>query len=200
MLAVIERSDVPGIRLCYKKFKKIMKRIALVFLLACWALGASAQEKRLTVEKVKKGEEPEKVMEAIKTDFPGAITKDLSFLPAKLYGEEWNVDLQGDEVNDVKYYQVDIKAENRDYTAVYDAKGDLLSSKQVIHNAKLPPPINEALKKFQGWHIDKSHEIIKYSGKHSSDTYRVKMQKGGQHKNVYLDANGNIINTKFSLI
>jgi len=177
-----------------------MKKVTLVFLLACWVLGTAAQEKKLTIERVKKGEEPKQVMEAIKTDFPGAITKDLSFLPAKLYGDEWNVDLQGEDTEQIKYYQVNIKEENRSYKAVYDANGHLLSSMQVIHDAKLPAPINATLKKFSGWHIDKSHEIIRYSGKHASDTYRVKLQKGAEHKNVYLDANGNIINTRFSLI
>ena len=42
-----------------------MKKLILILMLVYWALGVSAQEKKLTIEKVKKGEEPEQVMDAI---------------------------------------------------------------------------------------------------------------------------------------
>lgn len=79
----------------YKTNKENKKKMILAIWLACVAPGVTAQQKTLTVTKVKKGEEPKVVLDAIKTDFPDFIAKDLSFLPAKLYGEEWNVNFKG---------------------------------------------------------------------------------------------------------
>lgn len=176
-----------------------MKKTILAIWLMCLALGVMAQEKKLTVTKVKKGDEPQAVMDALKQDFPKAITKDLSFLPSKLYGEEWNVQLEGDEINTPNFYQVSIKQGNRDYTAIYDKNGTLLSSKEVIRNSPLPPKVAATVKTFAGWHVDKVHEIIKYKGKTGDNFYRVKLQKGAEHKIVYLDRDGNIIDTRFAL-
>ena len=59
------------------------------------------------------------------------------FLPGKLYGDQWYIDLQSDELNHEDFYQVEIKVKqgNRDYTAVYNKEGKLLSSKEIIHDA-----------------------------------------------------------------
>ena len=116
-----------------------------------------------------------------------------------MYGEEWNVQLEGDQLLRASFYQVEIKDGNRDYTAVYDETGKLLSSKQLIHGVKLPAELTKTLSKFAGWHVDETHELIKYNGKKSSDIYKVKLQKGAEHKIVYLDAMGNIVNTRFTV-
>lgn len=177
-----------------------MKKLILALALMCVTLGVMAQQQKLTITKVKKGEEPKAVMDAIQRDFPKAVSKDLSFLPARLYGEEWNIELEGDQLDEVKYYQISIKDENTDYTAVYNGNGKLLSSKQIIEDEPLPPAVSESIKKFKGWHIDKTFEIIRYNGKKVSDIYRVKIQKGAEHKFIYLDANGNIIDSRIALM
>jgi hypothetical protein len=178
-----------------------MKNLTIAVWLICLALGASAQQKTLAIEKVKKGEEPKAVIDAVNKEFPQSITKDLSFLPAELYGQEWNVNVTGDEFEKSVLYQVQIKHGNTDYTAVYDKDGKLLSSKQLIHRAKLPAEVMATIKKFTGWHIDDTHELIKYNGnKTITDTYKVKLEKGVEHKIVFLDPKGNIINTRFAFI
>jgi hypothetical protein len=180
-----------------------MKKLILALWLGCWALGVAAQVETLKIAKVKKGEEPKAVMDAIKNDFPKFIAKDLSFLPPKLYGEEWNISTEGNADNSsINFYQITLKEEKGDYyTAIYDKNGKLLSSKQEIDNSKLPKEVSETISKFiaTGWHVDRTHDIIKYTGGNKiSDTYKVKLEKGIEHKILFLDLKGNIINTRFA--
>ena len=178
-----------------------MKTLFIMLGLSCLTLVITAQELKIT--KVKKGEEPKTVMNAIDRDFPKSISEDLSFLPSKLYGSEWNVDLQGDLSSEVNFYQVKIKQGNTSYTAVYDREGILMSSMQIIESVNLSHAAKETLKKFNGWHIDKTSEIIQYKKRGEkqtmSDTYRVKLQKDAEHKIVFLDLAGNIVNTRFTI-
>ncbi len=177
-----------------------MKKLTLIIGLLCLTIGVIAQQEQLTVTKVKHGEEPKVVMSAIKNDFPNAVSKNFSFLPAKLYGKEWNVQLEGDALENATYYLVGIKAGKTEYTAVYDKDGKLMSSKQVIENAKLPRPVNETIKKFEGWHIDAATELIKYNGaKTITDIYKIKIQKGAEHRVIFLDPEGHIHEAAFAL-
>lgn len=177
-----------------------MKKLILALCLTSLALSLAAQQ-TVVVKKVQKGDEPKAVVDAIKRDFPEAVTKNLSYLPAKLYGEEWNVALRDEAGSgEYKYFVVNMKQENQDYTAVYDEDGTLLSSKRIIRNVPLPEPVAETLKRFSGWHIDKTHEIIQYKRARTTDTYKVKIQKKGEHKVIFLDAEGNILDTRMGVI
>ncbi len=114
-----------------------MKKSIIALWLLCLAPGVMAQQQeKLTLTKVKKGDEPKAVVDAVNKDFPGALTRELSFLPPKLYGEEWFVDLTSDQLDHADFYQVHVKVkqDNADYTAVYDGNGKLLSSRQLLHN------------------------------------------------------------------
>ncbi len=181
-----------------------MKKLILAIWLGCWALGAAAQVETLKVTKVKKGDEPQVVVDAIKKDFPDFIANNLSFLPAKLYGEEWNISTEGSTVDtDINFYQITLnQGKGNYYTAVYDKDGNLLSSKQEIDNSKLPKEIAETVNKFisAGWHTDRTHDIIKYKNDKFTRTYKVKLEKGIEHKILFIDPAGNIINTRFTLI
>jgi hypothetical protein len=68
-----------------------------------------------------------------------------------------------------------------------------------MHDAVLPSPVRASINKFKGWHVDKVHEILTYRDNKLTDTYRVKLQKGAEHKTVFLDSHGEIINTRFVL-
>lgn len=176
-----------------------MKKSVLIIILLCLAMGAIAQQEQLTITKVKHGEEPKAVMNAIKSDFPNSVSRNFAFLPAKLYGKEWNVQLEGDAMESATYYQALIKSGKTEYTAVYDKDGKLMSSKYVIENAKLPKPVNETIKKFEGWHIDAATELIKYNGaKTITDTYKIKIQKGIEHRVIFLDPEGHIHEAAFA--
>jgi len=170
-----------------------------VMVLTLICIAAGAQEKRISITHVKKGEEPAAVMNALKSDFPGFIVDDLSFLPGKLYGDEWNIQLTGDADMEATYYHVRVKEGDRTFVGVYDRNGKLLSSKQTLDYALLPRAVQDAVRQYADWHVDHAHEYIKYNSRKSTDVYRVKIQKGGQHKFLFIDPTGKIHNTRFTL-
>lgn len=176
-----------------------MKKLIIALWLG-YALGAMAQDQTLTIKPVKEGEEPQAVMNAIKTDFPQSVQKGLGYLPGRLFGSEWNVTREGEQLENMTFFEVKIKQGNTNYTAVYDKDGKLLSSMQIVDPAKMPPQVQATVKKFSGWHVDTSSEQIKYNGKTTTDVYKIKLQKGAEHKIVFVDPAGNIINTRFAII
>jgi hypothetical protein len=176
-----------------------MKTKFLTFWLVCWALGAIAQEEILTITPVKKGDEPKAVMAAIQNDFPGAIAKDFAFLPSKLYGKEWNLQLAGDTDETINFYQVQVNEKDVLYTAVYDKEGKLMSSKETIKTSRVPYAVVTSAKKFTGWKMEDTHEIIKTNGTKATVSYKVRLKKGIEHKNVFFDPQGNIISQHLTL-
>lgn len=175
-----------------------MKKLIIAIWLG-YALGAAAQE-TMTITQVKKGDEPQAVMDAIKTDFPQSVQKELAYLPGKLYGREWNVTRDGEQLDNLTFFQVRIKQGNTNYTAVYDKDGKLLSSMHVVEPAKMPVQVQATVKKYAGWHVDSSSEQIKYNGKTTTDVYKIKLQKGVEHKVIFVDPTGNVVNTRFAII
>lgn len=176
-----------------------MKKLLLIVWLCGSTLALIAQEKVMKITPVKKGEEPQQVMEAIKKDFPEAVSKDLAFLPTKIYGDEWNVEVTGDDVNELNFYEIDLIQGKNHYAAVYNKDGKLLSSKEIIRSESPPSVVNEAIGKFKGWKMDKFHETIRYRNHKTTDTYKIKLHKGAEHKVVFIDPKGEIINTRFVL-
>ncbi len=179
-----------------------MKKLLIIFLLAAIATGAWAQDKKLVATKVKKGDEPKAVVDAIEEDFPSAITDNFAFLPYQLYGEEWNVRTQGMEDTGSRLYQVEVKLKegNKTYTAVYDKDGNLKSSKEVIKSAELPAVITASLKSYEGWRIDKSTELITYKKQELKQVYKVKLQKGAEHKVLFFDGSGRVVNERLAIL
>ena len=176
-----------------------MNKLFLTLLITMLSFAGWSQEQRLQIQKVKKGEEPPAVMDAVRAQFPEAIVDQLSYLPYKLYGEEWNVRVDGTPLEDVSLYKVHIKQDQKEFNGVYDKNGKLLSSQTFVDFAALPADVRASLDKFKDWHVDHAHEYIQYNGKKTSDTYRVKLQKGAEHKILFMDPQGNIRNTRVTL-
>jgi hypothetical protein len=186
-------------RILVQQIKKNMKKIWLTLAAAIIFMAGWSQEQRIQIKKVKKGDEPPAVMDAIRSQFPEAIVDQLSYLPYKLYGEEWNVRVDGTPLDDVSLYRVHIKQGQQEFNGVYDKNGKMLSSQTFVDFAALPVEVRTSLDKFKGWHVDHAHEYIQYNGKKTSDTYRVKLQKGAEHKILFMDPMGNIRNTRVTL-
>jgi hypothetical protein len=176
-----------------------MKKLLMSLFIALVSLAGWSQEQRLQIQKVKKGEEPPAVMDAVRAQFPDAIVNQLSYLPYKLYGEEWNVRTEGVPLDDISLFRVHLKQGEKEFTGVYDKNGKMLSSETFVDFAALPADVQSSLKKFKDWHVDHAHEYIQYNGKKTSDTYRVKLQKGAEHKIIFMDPQGNIRNTRITL-
>ncbi|HKZ38139.1 MAG TPA: hypothetical protein VJ184_10830 [Chryseolinea sp.] len=156
---------------------------------------AQNQSETLTIKAVKKGEEPEKVMDAIKADFPKAIVTDLSILPAKLYGEYWSVSLNdnlGGKTPDL--YLVNLKETNEVYKAVYDKDGKIKSSKLIIKQAQLPADVTSTIAiKYPDWTIIKDLEKITNKEGKIKEVYHVGIEKNKMHRSLFLDSGGKLI-------
>jgi hypothetical protein len=149
----------------------------------------------LTLTAVKKGEGPKEVMDAIKKDLPKAIVGDLDFLPAKLYGENWSVNLE-DNLDGAQpdTYHVTLKEANQRYEAVYDKSGNILSSKSVIDKAKLPNELAATVSnKYPGWKIIKSREKITAKAGVVKGAYHVEIKKDKMYRSLFLDTSGKMI-------
>jgi hypothetical protein len=164
------------------------------------AVSAMAQmnSETLTLRPVKKGEEPKEVMNAIRKDFPKAIVSDLSFLPAKLYGEQWSVDVQGDlDGRTADLYQVSCKEGNDRFKAVYDANGKEISSKRIIHQAQLPTEVVKTIsERYPNWKVVDDQEKITYKNGTAKDAYHVRIQQNNISRSLFLDNSGKIVKDK----
>ena len=175
-----------------------MKKIfffCLVLLAGMTFAQAQIASETLTIKAVKKGEEPKKVMDAVKKDFPKAIVTDLAILPAKLYGELWSVSLN-DNLNGTTpdLYQVNLKETNEVYKAVYDKDGNIKSSKLVIKQAQLPKEVTSTIAiKYPDWTIIKDLEKITNKEGKVKEVYHVGIQKDKKHRSLFLDTGGKLI-------
>jgi hypothetical protein len=177
-------------------------KTTFVFMLGlCLAIGAWAQStETVTITPVKKGEEPQAVMNAIRNDFPQAIVTELGFLPTVLYGEQWNVRTDGVAAAknaDTQFYQVNIREGSDNYKALYDKDGNLHFSKRIIKHAELPQAVIDAV---AAAHPD--YKIINDREKITSDAdgklnivYHVTIQKKehGILRGMFIDPTGKVI-------
>jgi len=178
-----------------------MKTFSLALLLAGLSVGtgwAQIQEEDVTITRVKKGEEPQAVMASVKKDFPNAVVKDLAFLPYALYGREWAVTERSDDMANTtnQFYQVMASGSGKQFTAVYDKNGKLLSYKETIKHAELPEAVKNTIwTKFPGWQITGDREKIRINHKKDLIAYRVDLSKGKERQHVFLDGQGNVTRT-----
>jgi hypothetical protein len=170
-----------------------MKKLLLIMELLVLCLTCRAQIEKVVLTPVKKGEEPQVVLDSIKKAFPDPISRTLSILPAKTYGKEWNVEIsEASAEMTPEYYEVYIKGEKGNYTAVYDKSGNLLKVKQVIKNTELPEKIKTILDtKYAGWKIVGNEERFT-NAKKAIVQYKVILKKGLISKAVFFDSEGNI--------
>jgi hypothetical protein len=170
-----------------------MKKLLLIMELCVLCLTCRAQVKEVILTPVKKGEEPQIVLDSIKKQFPDPISRTLSILPAVTYGKEWNVYISKDsEEATPEYYEVDIKGNKGNYTAVYDKSGNLLKVKQVIKDADLPEKVRNTINtKYSGWKIVGNEERFT-NAKKAILEYKIALKKGVIRKSVFIDPEGNI--------
>ncbi len=173
-----------------------MKKLILIILCSLSGIVlAQAQSETLVLKHVKKGEEPKAVMEAVKRDFPKAIVGDLSFLPAKLYGEYWSTSYENNlDGNSPDFYKVNLKEKDGSYEAVYDKSGNVIFSLTLIKEAQLPKEITKALAtKYPGWKIVNDQEKITYRKGAAKEAFRVQIQESNMNRSLLLSANGKVL-------
>ncbi|MDJ1500323.1 hypothetical protein [Xanthocytophaga agilis] len=171
--------------------KLIFCILSLITLLS--GLPSIAQnEEQVTLRVVKKNQEPKAVLDAIKKDFPTAISRSLSFLPEKDFGQQWTVESnKAISTVDINYYQVEVKTKDAIQTAVYDKSGNLLRIRKVIKNGKLPDQVRSTVSKFDGWQMIGNEEQIT-DDKQYTIFYKIRLKKGISRKTLFLDPTGQI--------
>lgn len=177
-----------------------MKKLTLFLVCAVAGVVAYAQSstETFTAKAVKKGEEPQAVMDAVKKDFPKAIVGDLNVISPKLYGEQWSINFD-DKTNGSapEYYHVMLKEGNAQYAAYYNKAGKLISSKTYLNNEQLPTEITSAItSKYPDWTIIKDSEKMTYKEGSMKEAYRVVIQKDKMHRSLLMDGNGKIVKDK----
>lgn len=175
-----------------------MKKLILILLCALTGtVVAQAQNETLVLKPVKKGEEPQAVMAAIKKDFPKAIVGDLGFLPAKLYGEEWSADFKDNLNGAPDLYRVNLKEGNETYSAVYDRAGNVISSITIIKKAELPKEVTKAIAtKYPGWKIVNDLEKIAYKKGTAKEAFHVQIQESKMNRHLLLSGSGKFLKDK----
>jgi hypothetical protein len=173
-----------------------MKKLTLFLLFAVAGVAAYAQgsTETFTAKAVKKGEEPQAVINAVKQDFPKAIVSDLNVVSGKLYGEQWAINFDDKTGGSApEYYHVMLKESNSQYSAYYNKKGDLISSKTYVNNEQLPTEVTSAVhNKYPDWTIIKDGEKITYKQGSVKEAYKVDIQKDKMHRSLLMDGSGNI--------
>jgi hypothetical protein len=136
-------------------------------------------------------------MNAIKADFPSAIASDLSFLPAKLYGEHWAVAENTSMKGKPDFYQITLKEGKESYRAVYDKEGNLLSSKFIIPQAKLPAEVMKTIsEKYPEWKVTTDTEKIVHKKSEYKAIYRVTIEQNKAHRMLEIADGGKLIKDK----
>ena len=177
-----------------------MKKLIAALVMAgmsCEATYAQAPlaDETLVIKAVKKGDEPKQVMDAVKSDFPDVIVKDVAFLPSALYGREWALSERNntDNKTELMFYQVSAYGPTGHFQAVYDKAGKLLSFKQALKDAELPDAVSNTLKTLYGdWTVSGDKEYFSYDLKKTDVAYRVTLTKGHKHKHLLIDPSGKI--------
>ncbi|GAB3011924.1 hypothetical protein [Spirosoma pulveris] len=176
-----------------------MKTIHFTLVLFCLTseavLAQGTGDKFITITRVKKGEEPQEVMTAVKNDFPDVIVKDISFLPKALQDREWAVqEVDNSGSSDVRFYNVQASSDNMKFDATYDRTGKLLSYKETLNQAALPESVMKTLnEQFSDWRVLGNQERFTLNPKTTKVVYRVELAKDKAGKHVFLDDNGKVL-------
>ncbi len=180
-----------------------MKTFPMAVLLAGLTIaGVQAQnlteKETVTIAHVRKGEEPQQVLETLKNDFSEAIVKDMTLLPSALHGKEWAITEQ--EIlsphADVNFYQVQASGKNVNLSAIYNKQGQLISYREHLKHAELPPFVKKTLdNQFPGYQIAKSQERIRVEAGKEKIAYKVALVSGKKHRIVFLDGQGKVTRT-----
>jgi hypothetical protein len=175
-----------------------MKKFSVVLIgFLTFVSALSAQEKAINevdpvaMSEIKKSDVPAAVTNAVARDFKNYVPTKFSSFPYQFRQFGWFVNTDNKETLD--HYQVNMVTQSGSYLeAVYSPTGDLIRYKQLIKNEALPEVITRSIANsdYKDWTITGDHELIKGNPKEMTDHYVIKLKKGNQKKNLFLDEKG----------
>ena len=179
-----------------------MKKMFLIpIVMAAFVLSVNAQydpdnypseEVTLGSAKISKGDLPSGVVKAVNTKFDKNNPSTWSKLPHTLKDYGWVYDFGGE--TKLSHYKVQMKTTSGDLLrGVYDTEGNLVESREISKNIRVPRYIMVAL--FEGpykdWKIVGNREVVNfYNGKDNSlarQNFKLKLQKDKETAKLAFD-------------
>jgi len=126
--------------------------------------------------KVSKADVPEPLVQKAEKDFPNVSPFQFYSVGETTLSKDWKVteDVNFESGDAINYYKVDMKGKGSEFEALYDAKGNLLMSRQVQKNVVLPKAVMDAYAK------------SKYKGQALEKDKHYKLTHHGTNKEYYL--------------
>jgi hypothetical protein len=156
--------------------KRFGTRIANVFVIILIFFVSQGSLLFAQQNEIERSEVPEAVLKAIESDYLSCS------------GEiNWFV---REGTGDIIYYVVSASGENITCEATYDREGNLIHSRTVMTNAKLPSAVTRALSaNYPEWRITEDHVVIRDFDRNKMYS-EVEITRRGESKTLYFDSNG----------
>ncbi|MDX1638104.1 MAG: PepSY-like domain-containing protein [Balneolaceae bacterium] len=130
---------------------------------------------------IKRGQVPGQVVNSIEADF----------LPCKD-----KIRWYSEESARSELYVIRSTGRNMNCEAVYDSRGNLLHSKTVMTNVKLPPAVMSVItRNYPGWTISEDKMVMRDFDEEQR-YFEVSIVRDGETRKLYYDANGKLVDSK----
>ncbi len=175
-----------------------MRKFTSLFVMSMLA-GSFAYAQALDVSDPDDVDVPEAVIQAFQKDYPNVDAKDWQVLPAdKLKDQDYMLELEEGDLDPAQvpddYYTINFYGDDESATVTYDTNGKLIASDETLKDTALPDAVSKAIvEKYPDWEIEKDKETIKNLDK---TFYKVKVKKGDDHKTLYLNDQGEMVDKK----
>ncbi|HPG09716.1 MAG TPA: hypothetical protein P5275_20070 [Saprospiraceae bacterium] len=170
-----------------------MKKSALFLALSLTMLtGLLAQSNtQLFTAEIKKGDVPQEVLKAIEKDFPKMIANHFQSIPGEIVAGSFV--LNGDESDaNQQTYQIYLKGDHFNASALYDNEGNLVSAREFYKNKALPESVAKAVGNlYPGWTLNSDFERITINKDDMTKPYyRILLKKGNEKMRLTIDESG----------
>jgi hypothetical protein len=177
-----------------------MKKLSslFVFVLCCIAPVFSQEENEgMLIEDivVNQDEVPADILNSFHLDFSDGVPVKWSLFPYLFEEYGWRV-VPNEGLAKTSRYAVVLKAQNgSEFHAVYDAKGKLIRSREILKNCDVLPSIKKKLSQteYKDWKVDSDKELIKDFEYYMKKHYVIRVMKDEKKKVLYFDQNGRIL-------
>lgn len=172
-----------------------MKTTVLSLVMLGLTLQAFSQEV-LADAKIKKEEVPKLVLDAVQSDFPAYIMKDVHAVPLQFMEEDKIITKAMSSGTDYESFEIRLIGKGKDLSATYDKMGKLISSTEHLKNVSPPAEVRNSLAKaYPGWTIVKdSYSKVDYANGKQMNHFRIILENKGKKMKVYTNGEGNILN------
>jgi len=173
-----------------------MKKLIVVIILFVALQNAWAQDSEsLVIKKIEKRTVPAAVIASVEKQYPEGIVELWEAIPAKAFESYYVVSKTNDMSLGEKpeYFQVTMKGTHSKTYAVYDEKGNLIHSREIIKDTELPEAIRTTIvTDYPDWKITGDKEIIR-EGRVINDTYKIEITKNKEKRTLIMDEKGQVL-------